>query len=99
MIREHQNVLAAFAQGRQAELHDVEPVKQILAELKMCIRDSAVSGQRKLMSLLDMRSSKQPKNTASKNTPSRICGLVAPALNTRNISALVQPFRLSLIHI
>jgi len=38
----------------------------------------AVSGQRKLMSLRDMSTSKQAKKSASKNTPSKIFGFVAP---------------------
>ena len=50
---------------------------------------NAVSGQRKLISLLDIKSSRHPKNSASKNTPSRICGFMTPALKTRNISAAV----------
>ena len=48
---------------------------------------SAVSGQRKLMSLSAMRISRQAKNSASKNTPSSTLGLVTPALTTRTISA------------
>ena len=33
MLREQQHVVAAIAQRRQLDLHDVQPVKQILAEL------------------------------------------------------------------
>src|SRR5208282_5099843 len=51
-----------------------------------------VNGQRKLMSLLDIKMSRQRKNNASKKTPSRICGFVAPALQTRRISPTVMPF-------
>src|SRR5215831_13756261 len=40
----------------------------------------AVSGQRKLMSLLDISVRRQAKNTASKNMPRRICGFVRPVL-------------------
>src|SRR5215472_10347700 len=46
-----------------------------------------VSGQRKLISLLDIKISRQAKNNASKKTPPRMYGLVAPALTTRAISA------------
>src|SRR5580658_7031948 len=53
---------------------------------------SAVSGQRKLMSLFDIKISRQMKNNASKKTPSRICGLVTLALTMRIISDAVTPF-------
>src|SRR5208283_4273783 len=33
MLRQQQDIVAAVAQGRQLDLHDVQPVKQILAEL------------------------------------------------------------------
>src|SRR5262245_24841452 len=42
-----------------------------------------VRGQRKLMSLRRMRSSKQAKNKASKRMPARMQELVAPLLTTR----------------
>src|SRR5581483_8421581 len=51
---------------------------------------SAVSGQMKLTSPCDINTSSVPKNTASKNTPSRMFGLVAPALTTRNTSAALM---------
>src|ERR1700720_2812071 len=53
---------------------------------------NAVSGQRKLMSLFDIKISRQMKNSASKKTPSRIWGLVAPVLTMRKISDAVTPF-------
>src|ERR1019366_9214963 len=53
---------------------------------------NAVSGQRKLMSLLDMRISKLPKNTASQNTPNSTFILVTPALTTFTSSATLTPF-------
>src|ERR1039457_3236978 len=46
-----------------------------------------VIGQRKLMSLLAIRISRQAKNTASQNTPNSTHTLVAPALATFTYSA------------
>src|SRR5437016_4740370 len=48
---------------------------------------NAVNGQRKVMSLFDIRINRQAKNSASKKTPSSTVGLVAPALVMRNTSA------------
>src|ERR1035437_115761 len=52
----------------------------------------AVSGQRKLMSLLAIRISRLAKNTASQNTPNSTFTLVAPALTTFTNSATLTPF-------
>ncbi len=60
--------------------------RKISAATVVMTKLSAVSGQRKLMSLSDMRISRQTKNSASKNTPSNTLGLVTPALTTRTIS-------------
>src|SRR5436190_6483332 len=46
----------------------------------------AVSGHRKLMSLLDISTNKQAKNNASKNTPISMDGLLAPDLSNRTTS-------------
>ena len=66
----------------------LSPRNQIAAKVANT-KLNAVSGQRKLISLFDIKISRQRKKSASKNTPSRICGLVAPALTTRKTSAAV----------
>src|ERR1017187_119016 len=48
-----------------------------------------VRGQRKLMSLFDIRTSRHAKNNASKKTPDRMQRFAAPALITRATSLTV----------
>jgi hypothetical protein len=55
-------------------IHETLSPRKIIAASVANTKLNAVSGQRKLMSLLDIRSSRQPKNTASKNTPSKSAG-------------------------
>src|ERR1035441_5357718 len=51
-----------------------------------------VNGQRKLMSLLDIRISRLAKNTASQNTPNSTLTFVTPALTTFTNSATLTAF-------
>src|SRR5882724_1415038 len=67
--------------------------RKIIAAKVAKTKLNPVKGQRKLMSLLDIKSSRHRKNSASKNTPPRICGLVAPDFTTRRTSAAVMPFK------
>ena len=53
-----------------------------------------VSGHRKLMSLRDISTSRQTKNSASKNTPSRIWALTSPASNHAGYFMEVRGFEL-----
>ena len=58
----------------------------------------AVSGQRKLISLRDIKTSRHTKNNASKNTPSRICGFVAPALQPEDFGGRHAVHVADLVH-
>src|SRR5882757_661822 len=71
---------------------DTVSPRNIIAAKVANTKLNPVNGQRKLMSLLDISNSRHRKNSASKNTPPRICGLFAPDFTTRKISAPLTPF-------
>src|SRR5882724_3459914 len=75
----------------QRATETLSPRKMIAAKVANT-KLNPVNGQRKLMSLLNISNSRHRKNSASKNTPPRICGLFAPDFTTRKISAPLTPF-------